>query len=94
MTHHVYQMIQYANNLIHSFKNIDKNVRNLRRITGKLRKYTDKITHIYAANLPKVAYICIWCQINAKTRLFCSMVGYTKYLMKVLKHRVEGLIRQ
>ena len=29
-THHVYQMIQYANNLIYSFKNIDEIMRNSR----------------------------------------------------------------
>ena len=66
-------------------------MRNSTRIIGKLRRYTNKITHIYAANLPKVAYLV---PINALTLLFCSMVGYTNYLMKVLERRVEGLIRQ
>ena len=32
-------------------------MRNSRRLTGKLRRYTNKSTHIYAANLPKVAYL-------------------------------------
>ena len=40
-THHVYQIIQYANNLIYSFKNIDETMRNSRKITGKLRRYTN-----------------------------------------------------
>ena len=40
-THQVYQMIQYANDLIYSFKNIDETMRNFRKNTGKLRRYSN-----------------------------------------------------
>ena len=40
-THHVYQMIQYANELIYIFRNIDETMRNSRKNTGKLRRYTN-----------------------------------------------------
>ena len=40
-THHVYEMIQYANELIYIFRNIDETMRNSRKNTGKLRRYTN-----------------------------------------------------
>ena len=51
-TQSVYPVVQYANNLIQIFMNINENIGNYRKMQKKLRGYTYKITHISAASCP------------------------------------------
>ena len=48
-------MIQYSNDLIIIFKNIDETMRNKRENAGQFRGYAFSIYHISAAIDPKVA---------------------------------------
>ena len=50
-------MIGYANHFMIIFLNIKLNVRNERKMVIKLRRCTYKITHIVAANIPRLPHL-------------------------------------
>ena len=52
-----YAMIGQANHFMIIFLNINLNVRNERKMVMKLRGCTYKITHIVAANIPRLPHL-------------------------------------
>ena len=52
-----YAMIGYANHFMIMVLNIDLNVRKERKMLLKLRGCTNKITHIVAANIPRLPHL-------------------------------------
>ena len=52
-----YAMIGYANYVMIIFLTINLNVRNERKMVIKLRGCTYKITHIVAANIPRLPHL-------------------------------------
>ena len=59
MVRHItfYPMIGYANHFMIIFLNIVLNFREERKMVIKLRGCTYKITHIVAANIPRLAHL-------------------------------------
>ena len=52
-----YAMIGYANHFMIIFLNINLNVRKERKMVIKIRGCTYKITHIVAANIPRLTHL-------------------------------------
>ena len=55
---------------------------------GKFRGHAFNVTHISAANNPKVA---TWCQIIAKTQSLYWMVGCANYLINIFMNINENM---
>ena len=52
-----YAMIRYANHFMIIFLNINLNVKTERKMVIKLRGCTYKITHVVAANIPRLPHL-------------------------------------